>query len=80
MDCYATPMGGSIWIFFVEFYFAQLKVTVLLALPMQEGGNKGNNFKEGRKKCKQRIFKWFPQIGVAYWVLEFTFLLWVNLQ
>ena len=24
---------------------------------MQEGGNKGSNFKEGRNKCRQRIIK-----------------------
>ena len=36
-------LGGSIGIFFVAFYFAQLEVTVPLAHPTQEGGNKGSN-------------------------------------
>ena len=41
MECYATPIGGSIRIFFVAFYFSQLEVTDPLALLMKEGGNKG---------------------------------------
>ena len=36
-------LGGSIGIFFVALNFAQLKVTVPLALSTQEGGNKGSN-------------------------------------
>ena len=40
-----TPLlwVGSILIFFEAFYFARLEVTDPLALPTQEGGNKGSN-------------------------------------
>ena len=70
MECYATPIGGKYFNIFVAFYFAGLEATVPLALPTQEGGNKGSYFKEGRVKCKQKIFKILPPIEVAYYFLS----------
>ena len=40
MECYAAPIGGKYLNIFCGIFSALLEVTVMLALPTQEGANK----------------------------------------